>query len=93
MRDQWKFMTDTDTDALQTTGWKILPQNVIPVAVAPPSARIDFRPATEETTIYAGWVELIGPSEIRRIAPDTHNALLNESLQEYGDIWRRLALR
>jgi|Deesub1362A_J573_1020465.scaffolds.fasta_scaffold18070_3 hypothetical protein len=93
MMDKWKYMTQSDADSLQIAGWNLVALNVTLVAVPPPSARIDFEAPTEDDYTHLGGMKIIETKRARRIDQDTHNALLDESLREYGDIWRRLAQR
>jgi len=79
----------TNMNVIDDVGWKFVPFNV-PVFEVVSLASLEglVEPATE-----GGIFKLVFPSEIRTIDPMQHEALLEESLRTYDDIWLKLAGR
>ena len=78
------YMIDqSDSDRFLDSEWKFTTV-YSPVCVAPPRIQVNiFIPLDDE------YFRIMHP--ISRISDELHDRLLNQSLQEYGDIWRSLA--
>ena len=87
-------LTDNaDIKVWQELERKITPLNIPVSAVAPPPTRVDLAPFELQELGLLGSFEFIQPSRRRTRDVGTHQALLEESLREYRDIWRTLAER
>jgi hypothetical protein len=63
------------------------------VSVEPPCSLEDLYPTALENVVRMGESDLVFRRGVQTIAREVHEQLLEESLQEYGDIWRSLADR
>jgi hypothetical protein len=85
-------LTDNDNDRLEEKFDSITTNNSLPLDIAPPSESNSFRPSTPEA-FNASDYSLAKPSRHTEIPDEVHEALLRQSLEEYGDLWRSLARR
>jgi hypothetical protein len=69
-----------------------MPSFVTPVIVAPPESRVLMSDYPVDIAGMGGFA-LIRKQRMTDIEGEIHSNLLNESIQEYGDIWRDLAVR
>jgi len=83
----------TGTSVLLQSGWTIMPLHVAVLQVAPPERVVNLVWVIPEELGGIGDFQLVGPSTRRTIDPQLHQALLDESLREYDQIWRVLAER
>jgi len=92
MANRWD-MTDRDTDAHEVMAWKVAAFHMPLVMVSPPSIRENLHAMTEEWFDQMGGFDFVGARRARPISQDLHDQLLEQSLEEYGDLWRSLAQR
>jgi hypothetical protein len=81
------YRTETDTDRTAEAGWKVRPLHVT-IFVAPPSEGDDLG-LREYYSDEASVFRLERTSD--RINDNLFDRLTEESVQEHGDIWRKLA--
>ena len=85
--------TDSDSDRQQSSQWRLVPSYLTPVAVAPPSNDTNlFCLPYDRIETWQRPVLTWGTPAVE-IRPEVHQTLLDQSLQEYGEIWRSLARR
>jgi hypothetical protein len=70
--------------------WTIMPPLSIPVVVEAPVLFVDFKAVSPEETI-PGEFSLIWLKREQIIDMHTHRTLLEKSLREYSNIWKKLA--
>ena len=90
--NQWD-MTDTDSSVGLESVWKVTPLHMLPIGVSPPSTRTNLRVLLPEEHQGMGGFNLSWPSGVRPIDAHLHELLLEQSIIEYGDLWRSLAGR
>lgn len=86
-------MVETATDTWQRQEWRVMPFNVPNLLVDPPAAMFQVVTRQSEFEEPVGTYRILLPFYRRAVDPHTHGVLLEESLRDYGDIWRTLAQR
>ncbi len=81
----------TDMRFWSESGWTFKPFNIPTMAITLPVANIDLIEA-EPQDLEPGVYEL-DTLQRHTIDPLTHQNFLEESLEQYGDIWKILAVR
>jgi len=79
----------SDVRVLEDEGWELRSPMSIPVIVEAPGPVAEIRSFDLKSEKPSDFI-LIQPGHGRRIDKATHQALLEESLREYRDIWRTL---
>lgn len=83
----------TGTSVLRESGWEMVPLHVTVFQVAPPEPQANIISVITEEPKGIGAFQLVTPAARRAIEPHLHQALLDESLREYEQVWRVLAER
>jgi len=86
-------LTDQDTSTLQSEYLRVTPMHLAVVSVAPPANRTDLVSALFEDPPGMGGYLLSRGGLGTAIDQQLHEDLLEQSLEEYGHIWRSLAQR
>jgi hypothetical protein len=81
-----KTDNDSDTQAFQN----ITTLNATRVDAAPPRESTDYQPLSYDVSGVGGY-RLETTSRPKAIRQEVHDALLEQSLEEYEDLWRSLA--
>jgi len=94
MRAMRTFGTETTSAKVwMETGWTIVPHNVALAGLAfDCEAPLSIVTALDEEGTGRPC-SLVTPTRRTRIDDETHQRLLDESISEYGEIWRTLADR
>jgi len=83
-------MTDTDNSNRQTQNWRWTPGDT-------PSVEVPTPPLARRLDAYVaqnfGGVRILEMLQVTHVTEDVHRQLVEESLREYSEIWRRLAAR
>jgi hypothetical protein len=92
MAQEWD-LTDRDSAIRDNSPWRLSALNMPVVAVQPPrpEEELCFFMAAERPFLGGFVVSL--PTEVAQISDELHDRLMELSLGDYGDIWRRLAGR
>jgi len=88
MVNQW-ICTDNDNSLIIKKVWKLTPCYTFPAVVSPPPMGVNLSVLMEE--FQPGGFSLTAPARVRTINQELHNQLLEQSLREHEDLWRRLA--
>lgn len=85
-----QFLTDNTSGLSENQGWVFREPTNILLDIRPPDTfqGLHTMPINWEGL---GGFKIINIVKIRTIDNNLHNRLLDQSLQENGDIWRRLA--
>lgn len=83
-------LTDIDTDTSHQY-LKITPTYYYNVNVAPPTNLSNLIPTSTDEIIQYREINLVKSGRITTISEGLHERLLEQSIEEYGDIWRSLA--
>lgn len=86
-------LTDNDAGALQAPFINVMPLYSPPVIVAPPQDERNLSVIITEDPVQIGSFRFVSGGRVTAINQEFHEALLSQSLEEYGDIWRNLAQR
>jgi len=82
---------NSDMKVWEDQQWEVrMPLGIPVVAVETPALFTDFR-SVEPREAFPSDFTLVWPRHERSIDTVTHQSLLQESLREHGDIWRKLA--
>jgi len=83
--------TDFDSVSRQASNLNLVPMHTFPVLVEPPSQDSSLHyPIVAETDLVGGYILSWGTRFVT-IAEELHDSLLEQSLREYDELWRRLA--
>ncbi len=85
-----QFLTDKSRGALENQGWVFRePTNTL-LDITPPNTFQDLHAMPSNWEGLSGF-NIINIGKLRKIDNNLHDRLLEQSLQENEDIWRRLA--
>lgn len=84
-------LTANDTDRVEELFNVLKTENYV-VDMAPPREQesMQYHPQTYENVDLGGY-SLVSEPRSRKIDQEVHEALLDQSLEEFADIWRSLA--
>ena len=85
--------TQTDNTSFQHQSWMLSPFDTAQVVVEPPAKLEGVDSFVVENFSNLGGFQFVERAEAARISDEKHTQLLEESLREYREIWRRLAQR
>lgn len=83
----------SNTQDWQESGWKVWPYNYPTLVIDPPAPYVNLESWEPPSDLPQGGFELLPPSRLRTIDVLTHSTLLEQSMRDYGEIWKTLAKR
>ncbi|MGB8213852.1 MAG: hypothetical protein WCE68_09875 [Anaerolineales bacterium] len=87
-----QFLTDGTISLPQNQGWNLRELTNVLCDIQPPNTFQGFNAMPVDWEGLGGFT-LINKSKIQKIDNNLHNHLLEQSIQENGELWRRLAQR
>lgn len=84
-------LTYSDSDSPEETHWRLFPSNTVAVTEFQLASALEFFSARTDDPIPLGRVSFVRTEYHRMIDDELHDQLLRRSLDEYGELWEKLA--
>ena len=84
---------NTHMKVWEEAGWSIVPVNVAVLEVSPPTLEVSLKEVGPESWSMGTGYQVIQFTPRRPIDSERHRVLLDQSLEEYPEIWNILAER